>query len=219
MKEALSLRFSRSARTYSKWAVPQRESAKILVDFIKPEGKILDLGCGTGFVSEFIESSELIVGTDISFNMCFYYGLRFPCVINGDAENLPFKDKTFDYSLSNFTLHWTNMERSLKEMMRVSKKVAGFSVPVKGSVDISGFPYPEERKIFKLLEGNEYEYFIKEIEIPFKGSDLIKFFHYTGSSLNPQKRKNLSRKELKELSEELKDKRVFFRVLFVKILL
>ncbi|HIQ30844.1 MAG TPA: class I SAM-dependent methyltransferase, partial [Aquifex aeolicus] len=46
--------------------MPQRECARMLVDMVKPRGLVLDLGCGTGFVSSFLPRDCRIVGVDIS---------------------------------------------------------------------------------------------------------------------------------------------------------
>ncbi len=213
MRHILSFRFSRAACTYDEWAIPQRETAKKLVEFVKPKGLILDLGCGTGFVSEYI-SEGTVVGLDISEKMVKIYRERFGRGILGDAENLPFKDKSFDYVLSNFVLHWTDWKKSISEALRVSKKGAGISIPVEGSVSFSEFSFPREEDILKTFKPADYR--IVEVEIPFSGFELVKFFHYTGTSLYRGKKKLRTKRKLEELVRHSREEK--FRVLLLKFL-
>ena len=213
MKKAYSLRFSRSAKTYDRWAIPQRISAHRLVEMVSPGGSILDVGCGTGFVSRTVEGDVKIVGIDISSEMVREYVKEMPFGIVGDVEELPFRDKSFDWVLSNFTLHWTNIGKSLPEMIRVSRKGIGISLPVEGSLEGLGFPFPKVIDILRLLKGREVMFFTENVEVPFKGMDLVYFFHYTGSSLNPKRRKTLSRRKIEDLINSID--RVFFRMLFL----
>ncbi len=215
MKEILSVRFSRSAKTYEKWAVPQKKTARILVETVSPEGLVLDLGCGTGFVSSFLREGCTPVGLDISPHMVEAYKRRFPLGIIGDAESLPFKDKSFDYVLSNFSLHWTALEKSFEEALRVARKGVGISLPVEGSLQGLDFPFPSEDEIFPLVEGLSVKSFSLTVEIPFKGWDLLRFFHYTGTSFNPNRDPIFRRDRLASLFESLE--RPSFRVLFLYV--
>ncbi len=213
MKGAYSLRFSRSADTYEKWAVPQRESALELVNLVKPEGLVLDLGCGTGFVSSFLSEDCRPFGLDISEGMLRVYSLRFEGAILGDAESLPFKDRSFDYILSNFSLHWTDLSRSISEVLRVARRGVGVSLPVYGSLKGLDFPFPREEEILDRFEGSLVKSYVKEIQIPFSGWDLVRFFHHTGSSLNPKRKKILSRRSVENLINSIE--RPTFRMLFL----
>ena len=214
MKGAYSLRFSRSAETYEKWAIPQKESALELVNLVKPEGLVLDLGCGTGFVSSSLPEDCRSVGVDISEGMLHLYTARFQWAVLGDAESLPFKDESFDYVLSNFSLHWTDLSRSLPEAIRVARVGVGISVPVKGSLRGLDFPFPEEHEVLKhfrdLVVVNSY---LRDVPVPFSGWDLVRFFHHTGSSLNPRRRRILSRRSVENLINSIE--RPSFRMLFL----
>ena len=212
MKKSLRLQFSRAVKTYEKWAIPQRESAKILVEFIRPFGKVLDLGCGTGFVSQHLNGCE-VVGLDISEEMVKTYKERFGIGVVGNAEELPFRNESFDFVLSNFSLHWTDWKRSIAEALRVSKVGVGVAIPVEGSVSFSNFPFPRTEEVLKTFKPEAYK--IREIEIPFTGFELIKFFHYTGTSNYKGKREIISRKKLEKLARELKREK--FVVLFMYI--
>ena len=213
MKEILSRRFSRFAETYEKWAIPQRETAKRLVEFVKPSGLVLDVGCGTGFVTSLIPAPSVVIGIDLSPGMARHYSnFRGPCIV-GDAEALPFRDSSFDFVLSSFTIHWTRIEESLKEMIRVSRGSVGLAIPVEGSLRETRFPFPQEEEILTSLSAYKLQHFTEEVNIPFRGWDLVRFFHYTGSSFNPSDLRIHTRKELENLINSIK--RPVFRVLFL----
>ncbi len=209
---SLRLQFSRAVKTYDEWAIPQKESAKILVELVKPFGEVLDLGCGTGFVSQHLGECS-VVGLDISEEMVKAYKERFGTGVVGNAEELPFKDGSFDFVLSNFSLHWTNWRRSIAEALRVSRVGVGVAMPVEGSVSFSDFPFPKVEEVIKTFNPALYE--VKEIEIPFRGFELIKFFHYTGTSNYKGKKEVLSRKKLEKLAKTVKKES--FIVLFMYI--
>ena len=213
MKEILSKRFSRFAETYEKWAIPQKETAKTLVEFVQPKGSVLDVGCGTGFVTSLLPESCEVFGIDLSPGMArYYYRLYNTCVV-GDAEFLPFRERSFDYVLSSFTLQWTGARITIDEMKRVCRKGIGIAVPVKGSLPEVRFPFPEEELILSCVSDMETSYFTKEIHIPFLGWDLVRFFHYTGSAFNPSDLRLHTRREMENLINSIK--RPIFRVLFL----
>lgn len=46
----------------------------------------------------------------------------FPEFAKGRAEEIPFSNDTFDYVFTSATLHWTDAEQAVKEMLRVTKR-------------------------------------------------------------------------------------------------
>ncbi len=215
MKKILSLRFSKAVDTYNKWALPQKKSAIVLSSLLTEiNGRVLDVGCGTGFVAEHIGCHD-ITGVDISLPMSVYFKERFGKAVVGDCEYLPFKDNSFDWAVSNFVLHWTDVGKSIGEMIRVSRKGVGIALPVGGSVDIFGFPFPEEDRVFDIIisYGCKIDrWFIKEIDVPYRGWDILRFFHYTGTSYNPRGNITFSKRKLEERIKDMTS--LYFRVLF-----
>ncbi len=186
--KGLYLRFSRASKTYEDWAVPQRECANLLraLDTLKPP--VLDVGCGTGFASEHLKDA---VGVDISLEMTKCYRSKGKPAVVGDAHSLPFKDKSFRTVISNFALHWTDIGLSFKEVFRVCSGVFLCSIPVKGSLSELGFPFPSEEDVLRFVEALGGKLRRKKrriLEIPYRGWDLLRFFHYTGTSYNPSLR-------------------------------
>lgn len=82
---------------------------------------ILDVGCGFGIFTHYLEKLARTVGTDFSLSML----KDNPCklLINSNGKKLPFKNNTFDVVFCGDLLHHVDDERIvLKEMLRVSKK-------------------------------------------------------------------------------------------------
>ncbi len=128
------LGFERSANTYNKAAILQREIARRLIEQLdlmelKPE-RIIDLGAGTGFVTHAVKKKypkAHVVALDISLNMLasnYLEAPRFkkPSPVCSLAEQLPFADQSADLVISSVMLQWCN-DPSLvfQEALRVLK--------------------------------------------------------------------------------------------------
>ncbi len=230
MKSFVKFSFSRFAETYNKEATLQKEAAEILIDFADSlEGKGLDLGCGTGFLYRF-SNWKNITGIDIAEDMVkFYKKFNSNCLI-ADMENLPFKENSFDFAVSNFALHWTDIKKSFNEVFRVLKKdrYFVFNIPFKGSMEaveeIVGketFDFlcvPEILKILKESGFSIKDFFAEDLYREFPdGYSLLSHLHKTGVSIN-LKEKSLSekRKIVKKFKDYKKPVVLNYRLLFVK---
>ena len=183
--KALSLKFSRASNTYEDWAIPQRLSAEILKQLDTIEGSVLDVGCGTGFSSVGLKN---VVGIDLSLNMLKVYKSKGFVGICADANFIPFKYKSFDSVISNFAIHWTDINVVFKEIFRVCRKRFLCAMPVKGSLKELNFPFYSAEEVLETIQrlgGKLRRVERRNIEIPFEGWDLVRFFHYTGTSYNP----------------------------------
>ena len=98
--------------------------------------KILDVGCGSQ--AEFLREAHNIYGIDPNLGMQRYNGreeyfkVRPYCIgrcYRALAEELPFRDETFDYAISTKTVGWyprhINFGMAVGEMLRVVKKKSG----------------------------------------------------------------------------------------------
>ncbi len=97
----------------------QLEKLRIIKDYIKIKNnyKLLDIGCGTAISTNFFKCSTF--GLDNSFNM-LKQGRGD--LVNGSAENLPFKDKAFDIILCVTSIHnFGNPKKAINEIKRVKK--------------------------------------------------------------------------------------------------
>jgi|GEM_PF-1833569 len=124
------------------WAVCLEPSMLLTRDFARllnkekiRKGKILDIGCGNGRDSIFLAKSGYnVIGIDITpkaiilakknkkdllKNKIQSQNLKFTVA---NAEKLPFKDEFFDGVYSIGVFHCTNLNKSLKEAVRVLKE-------------------------------------------------------------------------------------------------
>ncbi|MBF0289571.1 MAG: class I SAM-dependent methyltransferase [SAR324 cluster bacterium] len=81
------------------WFVSKRKFAEVLLSAAKQSGplKILDVGCGTGAMSVFLQQYGSVVSMDFSelaLSFCKKRNLRQVC--RGDALQLPFMEDSFD---------------------------------------------------------------------------------------------------------------------------
>lgn len=123
--------FHQKAVEYDRHVLVQKRVVKNLAGTIRehldhPPGNILDVGTGTGALLEQLHAfypEARLTGVDIALNMCLRarQKLGSACtVVNGDAENLPFRTGTFDLAVSASVLQWVgDLTAALNELRRV----------------------------------------------------------------------------------------------------
>jgi len=119
------------------WDLDMPRTCDWIIDFAEVlrhlEGKtVLDLGCGEGSSLEILERSGYkakgIEKYNKPYEVCKSKGLN---VVKGDAQNLRYKDESFDSVMSMHLLeHVEDDEAVLKESIRVAKNVAVHVVPL-----------------------------------------------------------------------------------------
>ena len=153
----LRRRFDRAASGYEALAQLQQQSAERLAEAVlqqlalqkaAPPQRILDLGCGTGWLLRHLqrqwpdEQSPSLFALDLSEGMLQASGTESgPLPVCADASLLPFANASIDLLLSNFALHWCDdPAQVLAEIHRVStsKGRAFCVIPVAGSLDARG---------------------------------------------------------------------------------
>src|SRR3989344_6083380 len=105
----------------------QLEKVKIIKQHIKPHSLLLDIGAGTGICTKQFEDTCTCIAIDPSEKMLEQYNGN---KLIAKAENLPFKDKTFDTIISINSLHHTNIKKSIKEIRRVAKPKAEIAITI-----------------------------------------------------------------------------------------
>lgn len=96
----------------------QIKKLEIIKNNIKIISPLLDVGCGTGISTNYFNVES--IGIDNCKEM-IEEG-KSGNLIYGNAEELPFPDKTFNTILSVTAFHnFKSMEEALKEIIRVSK--------------------------------------------------------------------------------------------------
>jgi len=104
------------------------ERIKRLIDEIEiRNGNVLDCGCGTGILHQFLLEKlgpkGKIFEMDISFNMLKIAKIKNPkFILQGDAEFMPFISSSFDTVIFlNAFPHFRNKKVVLKETFRILK--------------------------------------------------------------------------------------------------
>ena len=227
-KSRIKISFTKAIKSYESQIYVQKQTAIRLANLSEDlNGLGIDLGCGTGILTSLLNKN--IIGLDISFSMAKSYKDKNPKIIVGDIENLPFKSNTFDYAVSNFALHWTNLEKSCNEISRVLKKDGKFlfCMPVENSFKVveeilgeKNFDFIPVESLTKLLSKNFNIQHLetKEYNLEFKsGLDLLLHLHFTGSSVGKAGSTiGEKRKIYKKFSEYKKPLLLNFNVVFIK---
>ncbi len=92
-----------------------------MIALLQPAGRILDAGCGTGWLGEFLPQDRLL-GIDLSPEMVSHAKIRIRDASVGDVEALPFEDNIFDRVFARSVIHHlANPERGMSELARVLK--------------------------------------------------------------------------------------------------
>lgn len=140
--ERIAQRFGSAAAHYDEQALAQRQSAQQLMVGQILQGRVLDIGCGTGWLTRDIAEHhpiDVIVALDIALPMLKAEHLQHPSIIpiQADAAFLPFQNNSFDAVVSNFALQWlASPQNFAQELARVLAKDGQFclAIPVNGTL-------------------------------------------------------------------------------------
>ena len=99
----------------------------LIKDIVEENSRVLDLGCGNGYLLKLLKDKKNIKGNGIEISQneviqCLEKGLS---VIQGNIDEglKQFQDKSYDYVILNQTLQSVNNpEYVMEEMLRVGKK-------------------------------------------------------------------------------------------------
>lgn len=120
LKNDISSAFGEAAEYYQQHANLQKQVADRLIASLQPwrdilpSGPIIELGCGTGFVTEGLAelyTDKEIQVTDLSDQMVEFCRQRFADSSNlrfqvQDAEDVPYDDPHYAMTISGFTAQW-----------------------------------------------------------------------------------------------------------------
>lgn len=103
-----------------------RYDLKIIASLIKPNSRVLDIGCSDGELLEFLKKNKNVDarGLEISQAQASKAVMRGLSVIQGDAENdlTYYPNRSFDYAILSQTLQATrNPKEILEEMLRIAE--------------------------------------------------------------------------------------------------
>ena len=110
---------------YTSHADSERYEYPIIMDMVKPNSRVIDLGCGNGALLARLKNEKQIIETGLEISesgvrICKERGLNVQ--FGGIDETLPFDNDTFDYAVCNVTIQMVMYpEVVLREMKRVAK--------------------------------------------------------------------------------------------------
>jgi len=148
----------------SVWSTSTRQFIPPLLDGaeVSPAMSVLDIGCGPGYVSAAAAQHAAIpTGLDFSSEMIAIAKKMFPQIDfrQGDAQNLPFVDGSFDRVLANFALlHLSDPERACAEAFRVLKPGGKFGFTI--------WAPPTESPYAKIIDDAIQAYADLEVDLP-----------------------------------------------------
>jgi SAM-dependent methyltransferase len=141
---------------FGQWAPIVADAARIL-----PGQRVLDVGCGTGFlardIASRIGSAGHVAGIDPSPGMLAVARQLAPAIEwhEGVAESLPFRDQSFEAVVSQFALmFFTERRQALREMLRVLTAGGRLAVAVWDSLD-SIPAYASEVALLERMAGRQ----------------------------------------------------------------
>lgn len=110
-----------------------------IIDHIKPGESVLDSGCGEGVIAILLAKRGIAsTGSDISQpniehanELAKSQGVEaLTTFVLGDAEHLPFPDKSFDVVISSHVLeHLPDFDQGFRELCRVARKRVIVALP------------------------------------------------------------------------------------------
>ncbi len=118
---------------------------------IKETDTVLEVACGAGGLAQYIKCAEY-VGIDYSTSLVKrHIKLLNNSVLHGEANNLVFKDKTFDKVFCFGAFHYFPNEEYAKQAIAELKRVA------KEAIFIGDLPLTSHREEHLLYEKKDFE--------------------------------------------------------------
>jgi len=137
---------------YEHTSIVPENAAKGIIEAldIRKEDRVLEVGCGAGMLAQYIDCDY--VGIDYSRPMVKkHIEILGNSVLFGYADDLIFKDKSFDKVFSYGVFHYFPDKayafRAISEMIRVAKK----------SIFIGDLPFDSPRKEHLLFRKEEFD--------------------------------------------------------------
>jgi ubiquinone/menaquinone biosynthesis C-methylase UbiE len=128
----------------------------VIANFDGPDkgATLLDVGCGNGFFSYYLDRYYKVTALDFSQQML--KGNPLDSRVSASALELPFKDGSFDIVFcSNLLHHLTPPSKAVSEMARVAKSVVVLSEPNRNNplMFLFGLLKSEERGTLSFTSG------------------------------------------------------------------
>lgn len=103
---------------YANYRQPDPRIASLIVEALGPARTLLNVGAGAG---SYEPTDRTVTAVEPSAAMRDQRPPHLPRAVDATAEALPFADKSFDASMTTFSVHqWSNLAAGLAEMRRVT---------------------------------------------------------------------------------------------------
>lgn len=152
-KRVVMQRYDLTAHIYDmRYREEQTKKIKAAIENISidKESSVLDLGCGTGLLFDYVaDKAKIVVGLDISRKILFQAeepAKKFSNVhlLKADAENIPLKETFFSHIFAITLIQNTpNLFETLNEIKRVTKE--------NSIIVVTGLKKKYQQKIFERL--------------------------------------------------------------------
>lgn len=147
------------------------------------EPMILDIGCGTGFLLQFLDSSTKakVYASDITPNMLQVASSKytFPNYFRADSYTLPFRDNTFDLIMCNSLLHHLfDWESAVVELARVLKKGGVLFIGCEPNSYVYRVLNPLRKVYHKFVRDKRIESAIEESGIEATDEEIAEFHRF-----------------------------------------
>jgi SAM-dependent methyltransferase len=101
-------------------AIRLRKQAELLGDYLRPGNSILDVGCGPGYICQFLQEMYGVEPTGVDVKDFRVAQIPFR---EFDGISIPFLDQSFDHVILSFTLHHSHDPQALiEECHRVARR-------------------------------------------------------------------------------------------------
>jgi len=148
LQQKIKRAFNRAANSYDEHCHLQWHIGNELIDLLKthaPKGRVVDLGCGTGLITEkllttfsFQESHAVDFAEILLQKANERLATHNVFVHCADFENLKPIENTFDLMFSNMALHWSqHLPATLSNLIQQHLNPQGllaFSIPITGTL-------------------------------------------------------------------------------------
>lgn len=222
-KKTVANNFSKSSKNYDKYAIIQKHMAKKLIEHLDEDsyGNILEIGCGTGILTDYILDKNLfsiLDLCDISSEMLQKVKKKYKDKINsyilGDIEELELNQK-YDLIISNASFQWfNNLEKTLEKLLKALNPgglllFSTFGEKTYRELEISfkilgeKYKYSQDFPKFSYFKNKGYKVYEEILEEEYKSlMDFFKAVKGVGASSAETDKKPITKNIIKKVEEE-----------------
>jgi len=160
------------------------------------EPLILDVGCGTGFLLQFLDSSSnaKVFASDLTPNMLQVASAKyqFPNYFRADSYTLPFRDNTFDLVMCNSLLHHLfDWESAVVELSRILKEGGNLFIGCEPNSFVYSLLNPLRKVYHKMVRDKRIESAIEDSGIEATDEEIAEFHRFYRDGIDAKRMSSL----------------------------